>query len=101
MTPDQASARAQELKELQALQTNPAFKRVLVARFEQAREEHLEGSTKKSLTPAERSEHIEAYHLAIDLLALVPGRIEKLRKELSEFEGRTGASTFKVSDALR
>lgn len=101
MTPEQASTRAQELKDLLALEANPAFQSVVVKRFEQAKDEHLTGSTKKGSTPEQRAEHIEAYHLALDLLTLVPSRIAKLRKDLSEHESKAGSTTFKTSDALR
>ena len=100
MTPDQASAKATELKDLIALQEQPAFKKVVLARIEQAEAEHLIGATRRDWTPAQRAEHIEAYHLAAELSDLVPKRIERLRKELADYTKKAGTTTFKVSDAL-
>lgn len=101
MTPEHASAKAQELKDLLALEANPAFKSLVLARFEQAKNEHNTGCTNKALPSEKRAEHIEAYHLAVDLLALVPNRIAKLRKDLSEYESKADSTTFRTSDALR
>lgn len=100
MTPEEANSKAQELKDLQALIANPAFKSLLVSRFERALSEATRGGLNKQLSPDKRAEHIEAYHLALDLIELVPRQIVALKKQLLDWEQKNQRSTFVVSDAL-
>ena len=100
MTPETASAKSAELADLIKLAANPAWKSVVEPAFAKARDAHLEATTAKGSAPAERAEHIEAYHLAKDLLALVPERIRKLREQIATHQQAGGVTTFKMGDAV-
>ena len=99
MTPEAASSKSAELTDLLQLSSNAAWKNVVEPALVKARDEHLSASTAKGSTPTARAEHIHAYHLAKDLLELVPDKIRKHRAAIAAFQTAGGESTFKMGDA--
>lgn len=102
MTHDQAAAKARELRELRELEASPGYRQFVLPRIEKARGVHLAECASLVLTPEKRAEHIQAYHLALELLQMVPLRIKKLQEELGDFQRKTAGDPMPmgVSDAL-
>ena len=59
-----AIARLEALKELAR---NPAWEMLLLPLLRRKHAEHLAGLTNTNATPAERAEHLHAYHLAKEM----------------------------------
>ncbi len=87
------SEKRKELDELRSLSANPGWKYVLLPLIERRRKAHNEAGMAKNSTPERRAEHVEAWHLANDLVEHVPNRIAALSKEIAENETKNGAST--------
>jgi len=87
MNATDAAAKAQELTALRQIRDNAAWQRVIAPRIREAHERHLTGLADRSATGESRSQHLEAYHLARELDALVPERIAMLERELREWAG--------------
>lgn len=100
MTNEQATAKSAELNALRALDANVAWQ-MLRKRISDAHERHLLGLSDRSKTPEERSQHVEAYHLANDLKGYVPDRIARLENELREFVNGIEVVDSRVVDALQ
>lgn len=86
MNANEASAKAQELAALRQLRDNPAWQNVVAQRIRDAYERHLLGISDRNATAEQRAQHLEAYHLARELDALVPERIAMLEREVREWE---------------
>jgi hypothetical protein len=85
MNATEASAKAQELAALRQLRDNPAWQCIVASRIQDACERHLLGISDRAATQEQRTQHLEAYHLAKELEVLVPERIAMLERELAEF----------------
>ena len=85
MTAAEATAAAQLLHSFRQLSASPAWSDYIAPRIRDAHEHHLLGVTDRGAAPEERSQHLEAYHLARDLEAMVPERIAALEKQLADW----------------
>lgn len=96
MSTQTISDKARELDELRALSALPAWKDRLLPFITKRRDAHLSGGMAKNSTPEKRAEHVEAYHLANDLLAYVADRIEVLTDEIAKNQRAQGAAAVAV-----
>jgi len=91
-TPSNISEKRQELERLRDLSAREGWKDLLLPKLERLRDVHAAAGLAKNSTPAARAEHVEAYHLAVDLVAFVPDRIAALTKELAAHDRKDGAA---------
>lgn len=82
----EAGEKGYRLKAFRDLLANPAWKEEFAPLLDRARHDHHEGCAALRKTPAERAEHIQAYHLAEELLGYVQNRIESLAAELQQYQ---------------
>lgn len=100
MTADQAQADAETLRSLKALRNSPAWQQCIAPAFASALERHLTGLSNRDLTPDQRTQHVEAYHLAVDLSSLIPYRIKRLEKTLAQYLTENDIVDSRLADSL-
>jgi hypothetical protein len=100
MTPTEATSSAQLLHAFRQLTINQAWKEIIAPKLMEAHERHLLGLSDRSITPDERTAHVEAYHLAKELESIVPERIAALEKQLNEWMQRNDIVDSRIADAL-
>lgn len=95
-----ATAAAELLTALRALQQNQAWRDLVAPRIKEAVELHSAGISDRGKTALERGEHLEAYHLSNELAALVPDRITSLEAQLTGWARSQNSVETGVADAL-
>lgn len=85
MTQEQAILKQEALNAFGAMLANAAWKNELVPLLEKKQKEHLNGCTSMCSSPEKRAEHVEAYHLAKELLAFGDSHVVRLKRELADF----------------
>lgn len=84
MNDEEASRKAFLLQSFRALVANPAWTEEVAPKIARAKTEHLDACVAEFKSPAERAEHIHAYHLADELASFCAGRIAALERELKK-----------------
>lgn len=93
MTADEASRKAHLLHSFRALVANPAWVEEVAPRIAKAVVDHNDGCRSLSKTPAERAEHVQAVHLAEELMTFAEKRMAALEREL-----RQHSATYSAED---
>jgi hypothetical protein len=82
VTPEEASKKAYLLQAFRQIVANPAWVEEIAPKIAAAERDHNDGCTARNKTPAQRSEHVEAVHLARDLKGFCEKRIADLTADM-------------------
>lgn len=98
MTPDEASRKAHLLHSFRALVANPAWTEEVAPRIAKAVIDHNDGCKALSKTPVERAEHVQAVHLAEELMVFAQNRIAVLERDLRQHSATytSGSDDFQI-----
>lgn len=100
-TSEQASEVSVKLHDWKALLANPVWREVLAPRIQKAACEAEAGCTDRAKSPADRAEHIEAYHVLSELAAFPAAEVAKMLSELQQWARSDGSPTsMRVMDAM-